>query len=428
MQVIHPMQLPIFIAPPIRRRSFGSREAGMSGGFFDDLADTLWDSVTGLTSALGSALNDIVHAVEKIGETVALIVRACLGDANWSDVLDELGSVFQDIGGALILLSPSNQLFSWLSTSRLTAHAFHELDKFTGGDITTLKNLSTLPGRVLAGEPIATNELIKDALMVIEVVAIILTFPEGLAVAVAMMVGKQVCSHQTEAKEACMLAFEIVGLAVGGWAADWAASGDTALEDEFENLSSDGSIEDAWLEVGDDTISDTSDLDVYGDVGITDDAVAAGADTAAGSSGGIVDTIAPYLEDAGQTVLTNEGITLITREANVLCQTNKWAGRNECQILSQVLNDYLKSDDDEDWVEFLADEIGKIGAEELMLQWFPHMSPEWIAINSKKPPVVNTVNVVGVPQNSTQYVTGVNPWTFLLVAAGAATFLLGATS
>lgn len=403
------MQLPTIKIPSRIREG---KSYGMGSGFFDDLGDTLWSGVTGLTDALSGALQDIIHTVEQIGETIALVVRACMGQVSWSSVLDSLGTVFQDIGSAMVLLDPTRQLFDWLGSAKLTAHAFAELDKFTGGDLTTLKNLSDLPGRVLRGDPISKNELIKDALFIIQVVAIIVTFPEGLGVAVAMMIGKQVCAKQTEARDVCMAAFEVVGIAVGDWAADWSTAtedlADTSLETEFDNLPAEGSIEDAYNSIAADA----------GDAGTTS------ATTAATDVASHYDTVQGYLSDAAGTVLENQGITLVTREASILCQTNQWAGRNECNIMSTVLADYLKQDEDTDWTSFLAKEIGKIGMIELMLQWFPKNSPEYLALQRHLIVQVPTP-LITPPVVTTQ--AGLNPWTFLILAAGAASVVMGAS-
>lgn len=210
----------------IRRQA----RSGNFGDFWSDLGNTLTDGVAGLTQALGSALEAVVHTIGQIGETIALVVRACIGDVSWGDVLDSFGKVFQDIGTAMVFLDPTRQVYNWLSKAPLTGHAFHELDKFTGGMLTNVANVSDLPGRILRGDAISKLELIKDALFILQVVVVIITFPEGLALMVAMMVGRNVCSKQTQAREACMGAFVIAGAAVG----DWAGEGNTffdALED-----------------------------------------------------------------------------------------------------------------------------------------------------------------------------------------------------
>lgn len=349
---LDPKLLKIFL------RQKKSRTSGL-GDFWSDLSDTISDGVSGLTEALGSALTEIVHTVEQIGRTISLIVEACLGNVSWNDVLGSLGKVFQDIGTAMVFLDPTRQAYNWLSKAPLTAHAFHELDKFTGGYLTTIANLSDLPGRVLRGDAISKYELIKDALFVIEVVVMIVTFPEGLALMVGMMVGRNVCSHQTEAKEACMAAFQIVGIAVG----DWAGTGDTFFE---------------------------------------------------------------ALENAGLTFLRQTGVNVATRELVRACQENQWAGGGECQILGTVMADYIKSGATDDWSTFLANEIAKLGMQQLMLAWFPPQSREHQAI-LKRSPAWNVVNVTG-SQSAAVTTSKLNPLTYLMLAAGAATLLVGGAS
>lgn len=297
----------------------------------------------------------------------------------------------------MVWLDPTRQLFDWLENAKLTGHSFKELDKFTGGWMTDIRNLSDLPGRVLRGDAISKEELIRDALFVIEVVVIIVGFPESLAVVAATMIGRQICSHQTEARDACMVAFQIAGIAIGGWIADWSSAGDIGLEAEFDALPETGSIEDAFISVD----------------------AAAGVTESAGAGTGT--SLLAHLTTATGQVLENQGIDVLTRQASLLCQSQKWAGRNECNILAEVVGDYVKSDSGEEWSDFLASEIAKIGAEELMLQWFPANSPEHAAIKKQW-----QIKYVDVPVNN-QVVqkASINPWTVVLLAAGAASVIMG---
>lgn len=334
------------------------RTRGM-GDFWSDLGSTLTDGVAGLTEALGFALEEIVHTIGQIGETIALVVRACLGQVSWQDVLGSLGKVFQDIGTAMVFLDPTRQAYNWLSTAPLTAHAFHELDKFTGGYITNIANLSDLPGRVLRGDAISTLELIKDALFVITVVMMIVTFPEGLAVMLAMMLGRQVCSHQTEAQGACMAAFQIAGLVVG----DWAGTGDDFLT---------------------------------------------------------------ALENSDMTFLSSTGLNIATREVVHLCQAGKWAGGVECQEMGTVLADYIKSGGRQDWSTFLANELVRIGRDDVVLALYPPNSREAIAIKKQRASW-NLVNLPG-PTGAQVVSAKTNPLTYVMLAAGALALVAGSAS
>lgn len=386
----HPLLHDPFQMQSLKRDLFSRKlkpqHLGMGAGFFDIVGDTVWDAITGLNDAMEGALTAAINTVKQIGETLALIVRACIGDVPWSSVLGSLGEVFQGVGAVLYYMNPARIAYNWLSTAPLTAHAFAELDKFTGGMITTAVNLSDLPARAMRGDPISTVELIRDALLVIEIAAVVFSGGTYLMIGgiIGTMVGRQVCGHQTEAKEACMMAFQIAGAAVGSWGDSVAGAASAEMTDAEEN---------AWLN-GDDAYANYLDQSVEG-----------------------------HLQYAGQKFLTDQGISVISQGAIKMCQKGKWVGSNECKIMGEVVTDYLQNGTDEDFSDFLATEIAKIGAEQLMLQWFPPKSKEHQAIQRQW-----TLRYVDEPQAADVNQGQVNPFTFLLLAAGAAAVLIGAGS
>ena len=395
MLLIHPMQMKTF-PPPVRtgnplrpgfagllrpaELAYAGKTYGMHGGFFDDLGSTLWDGVDGLTTALGSALNAIVHTVEQIAQTIRLVVEACIGQVSWNDVLGSLGKTFQDIGQVLVSGDPLRTTYNWLATAPLTAHAFHELDKFTGGLLTGVTNLSDLPGRAMRGDPISKVELIQDALAALQVVMMIVTFPVGLGIMVGMMLGKEICNHQTEAKDACNAAFIIAGAAVGGWSETWGASDDQMLDAEFNALPANATMDQV-------------------DASVTP-------------------TFSTYLQSAASNYMTAQGIGVVTQRANFLCQSDKWATRDECRILTTIAGDYAKSGGDVDWVTFLATEVGKLGVQQLMITFLPQGSPERVAIE-KNWIVQTTPAVPAVAAGSS------NMMKFLLLIGGATLLMAG---
>lgn len=361
--------------------------SGLGANFFDQLGDTVWDAVTGLNNALEGWITSAINTIKQLGETLALIVRACVGDVSWSEVLKSAGKVFQDIGAVVYYLNPFRAGYEWLKQAPLTAHAFNELDKFTGGMITNAVNVSDLVARAMRGDPISKTELVKDAILIIQVCAIIFSGGSYLIIGamIGTMVGRQVCSKQTEAKDACMAAFQIAGAAVGGWGDSITAAASSEMTVAEEN---------AWLQ-GDDAYSQFLDTSLEG-----------------------------HLTAAGQKYLTDQGIDLISQGAVRMCQKGHWSGSKECQIIGEVVNDYLKSPGDQEWDDFLASEIAKIGAEQLMMQWFPKNSRPYRAIQKKW-----QIRYVDAP--STTDVTasqGLNPKALLLMAAAAAAVLVGAGS
>ncbi len=223
-------------------RSFLREKKSRSGmgDFWSDLGNTVTDAISGLSEAVGKAFDAIVKTVGQIMQTLALVIEACVGQVSWKDVLNSAGKVFQDIGSVLVAIDPLRIVYTWLSKAPLTSHAFHELDKFTGGMLTGITNLSDLPGRVLRGDAISKTELIRDALFVIEVVAIVFTGPVGLGLVVGSMFGREVCKHQTEYQGACMGVFQIVGAAVGDYAASSSAFLDTLSDAGEKYLTNQG--------------------------------------------------------------------------------------------------------------------------------------------------------------------------------------------
>lgn len=388
----HPLQL----SPALGPKLFQRKKYGMSG-FFDDVFDDVWSGITGLNDAVGDAITSVTDIVKNLGETIALVVRAAIGDVKWSEVFDSLGEVFQDVGNVIVVLNPDKLRTEFLTQSKLFSHAFSELDKFTGGMLTSQVNVSTLVYRAMRGDPISKRELLMDALFAIQVAGIIFAGPIGLGVAVGSMVGREVCKNQTQARDACLAAFMVLGAALGSYGSsatglNWGSSYWNAGE------LSDAEAQ-AWLN-GDEAYAKFLENQAK------EAAVASSKD------------FFVHLTAAGQKYLEQQGIDQLTVQAVQLCQTNDVIGDRECEILGQVARDYVLSDEDTPWEEFLATEIAQIGAEELMLQWFPENSKEHQAIKRRW-----EIKYVDVPVDQTVVQRKIDPKTFLLIA-GAAAFVI----
>ena len=83
-----------------------------------------------------------------------------------------------------------------------------------------------------------------------------------------------------------------------------------------------------------------------------------------------------YLSNAGISAFKGRVVQAGSKLAVEACKNNQWAGQNECIILGQIAADYIKSPKDTDWLEFLAQEAGKIGVTLLLADAFPKNSPE----------------------------------------------------
>jgi hypothetical protein len=131
----------------------------------------------------------------------------------------------------------------------------------------------------------------------------------------------------------------------------------------------------------------------------------------------------PHLSLATRQYIQTAGIGLATARAAELCTSAHIAGKNECKIISQALADYVMAPADVKWEEFLATEIAKIGAEQLMLQWFPPQSPEHQAIQHQLQIVYQDVPGGTEVVNQRTF----DPKTLLLIAGGVAALVMGAS-
>lgn len=389
--------------------------SGMGGGFLDDVFDFGLDGVNGLLDAIEGSLQSVIKVIEHIGETIALIVRAAFGDVSWDEVLNEMGKIFQDVGAVFIYLNPITMSYNWFSQSRLTAHAFNELDKFSGGMLTSGANVSSLVFRAMRGDPISKAELVGDLVFIIKVGLLVVTAgAAGVWVAaggfVGAAIGREVCKHQTEAVQACQVTFAILGAALGGWAealsnatAEETAflAGDAAYEDFLREQAAQGftaAEESAWL--------------------AGDQAYATYLNSAAGSGS---TSLLAHLADASSELLNKIGYDMITQEAIKKCKQGQWVGGHECELLGRIAGKYLKAPEGTDWAEFLGREAVMIGAEELLLQWFPPASNEFQSIQQWQ------IKYVDVPVEQRRViVSGFNP-KILLVGAAMAAALVGAS-
>lgn len=404
------------VDPVFALRSHVLRQKYGMDGFFDDLFDTVWDAVEGLGDALSGALTGIVNTVKQLGETIALIVRAIIGDVSWDEVLGSLGEVFQDIGTVMVYLDPARQAYNWLSQAPLTSHCFNELDKFTGGMITTAANVSDLPWRAMRGDPISKQELLKDVIFIIQVVMIVFTAGAWVAVGVMIgtMVGREVCQHQTEAKDACMATFQIIGAAAGAWGSSLYSA---AAEQAAWELGPDAYAE--YMSQHGGNIAAGTEGFIASDAGYTAALTAQAKEAAVQQSTSILTHIAA----ASEAYITRVGIDAATQEAARLCINSNIVGDNECQILAQVAGNYVSSPQDQAWEDFLASEVARIGAEQLMHQWFPEGSREREAIARQW-----QIKYVDVPIDSTVIVQKrIDPKTFLLAAGALSLLMIGAS-
>jgi hypothetical protein len=122
--------------------------------------------------------------------------------------------------------------------------------------------------------------------------------------------------------------------------------------------------------------------------------------------------------------LVARGIDEGTQELVRVCQTQGWAGGRECEIMSEIAGNFVKNElvGNQPWDEFVASEIARVGAEELMLQWFPADSKEAQAIRRRY-----QIKYVDVPVDQTIVKRTLDPKAILLAAGAVAAIIMGAS-
>lgn len=298
----------------------GYKQAGRVLSEAEKAAEHVADMVQqGISPAIATISNITLDAAKDLQKTVNLVGAAVnrglkdFGDSEVGQVVQKGATQFADLQ---VRLNPVRLTADLFRTSPLTAHAFNELDKFSGGMITSGVNVSDLTYRTLRGDPITKEELVADALFALKVAALVATGGAAAGGMVGNMVGNEVCKHQTDAKDACRIAFTVVGAAAGSYGADLFAE-----------------------QAGEYTFSD-------------------------------------YLSESAESAFNSRIIQDATKIAVEMCRNNQWAGKKECAIIGQIASDYLRTKGDVDWIEFLAKEAGKLGVSILLADAFPKNSPE----------------------------------------------------
>lgn len=130
------------------------------GSWFSDLTNINIDFQAGLEHFL----MEIANVFNRLGSEI--------GKIDWQQIGLNLQSITSNIAHVLYELNPYHLVYMGLSTNPLTEHAFRELDKFTGGALTSVENVSSLPARVVRGDAISKEELVSDALFILRVAAV----------------------------------------------------------------------------------------------------------------------------------------------------------------------------------------------------------------------------------------------------------------
>ena len=199
-------------------------------GFPGDLFDSIGDLVGQIVKAISSMIGAVLRAVSDL---IAGILKA-FERINWEDVFSELGKM---MGEAQILLNPIHQTNKLLKSFPLTSHLYKELDKLTGGAISTIDNLSTITGRALRGDAISKQEVVQNLMFCLKVAAVLMAGPVGSMAFNAMLVAqvagqlKQGTLGQTELGRTILGVCEVAGYAYFAGSAITDAVANKALDE-----------------------------------------------------------------------------------------------------------------------------------------------------------------------------------------------------
>lgn len=306
--------------------------------------------------------NQIAQATVAAAEAVTKAVQ----NINWDNVYNNLGVVARTVSNGFVQIDPTRVQLDFLAENQYTKHAFAELDKFTGGYVSTTRNVSTLVYRAARGDAITKRELVQDAVWILQTAAMISGGGAAVGGVVGSWTGNEVCKNQTDYQTACKAAFVIVGAASGAAISD--ALAQQALSAEAEEITH--------------------------------------------------KTFLDYLSQSAQTTFRGRVVDLATLEAVRLCDRQSWVGDRECALLGKIAADYIKFGRNQDWAAFLGIEAAKLGIDLLMEQAFPIGSREreYLSRARKQP----KQEIVVVPNDNSYQNNQTNPLAVLLLAGGFA--------
>lgn len=428
-RLIHPLQRPKPFLHAVSPLKFVRNQKGLPSEAFEKARGMGWSissvihSVVGfvedIISIAGAVFNAFVKLVTNVFSTIANIIGNILDAIGFTKLMLSIASgvksIVKSIANVLVKYSPDQFVVGVLERSQFSKHTFKELNKYTGGIFTTAANVSTLVARAAAGDTITKQELLRDAIFVLQVAAICFG-AAPLAVALGGIVGADLgnyaCQGVSQGKNSqavCKSAFTVVGVAAGTYYDGLPTATDQALVNEF-NTSSENNLEDTQLNAE----AEAS--------GITDQAATSEASEAAAETTQVTlanPQFTQVLSTSGQNYFTTQTINLATQTAIKACQKGQWVSQGACLILGQIANTYLQSGGNVDWPTFLAEELLKLGILSLAKSWFPVGSPEYNAIVGVSP-ASSTVVTASPTQAS------FNP-VWILAGAAAIAVMIGAS-
>lgn len=142
--------------------------------FLQDVYDELEDFAKDTLSAIESAVRHVVDAViDFIKASVKMLVA--IASFDWDKIDEAFKELGQSFGNLLVHLNPVYFTFELVNDLPLAGSILREIDRFSGGFLTTTTNLNTLFGRALRGDSISKEELMTYAMLGVQIAAVVLT-------------------------------------------------------------------------------------------------------------------------------------------------------------------------------------------------------------------------------------------------------------
>lgn len=344
-----------------------------------------------------NALKSVVQVISNIVNVIKNLVGYVLGKVSWQELMESAGKLFREVGNFFAIINPIRYAYNLLMDSELTRHSFKELDKFTGGLLTDVTNLSDIAFRGMRGDAISKMELMRCAFAALKIAAVF-SFGIGGALQinftaaggiVGSWFGNEICKHQTASNQgACKAAFAVVGAVTGSGIGNYLKD-QAVVDTAFENVKDEASMREAErlaAEQAERTVFDS----VY---------------------------------EAGQAEIKKQLSKEVVDQLEVICQRQNWAGDRECTVIGSIARDYIAKDPDKSLTQFLAEQAAELGVSLVLERVFPVESPEARAVRKEYVRRYYDVPydvVYDEPQKS-------NAGALLaLTAAGAGLLLLGA--
>jgi hypothetical protein len=128
------------------------------------------NQMSGILDIFGDLFNVFKKIADQVKEVVKKSVRSIM--KGLPGVLKKLQRL---AGNMIVYMNPISNTLMLVGSWKVTANLTKQVDRYTGGMITDFTSISTLPGRVIKGNEIPKEELIRDALFCARVGAVVLS-------------------------------------------------------------------------------------------------------------------------------------------------------------------------------------------------------------------------------------------------------------